>query len=290
MEEPQMVCFHSLKNPPLFADLNKKFYLPVLSEARGRYQSPPLMEKELPTKTLQNCLLHLSTTPLPLLQELPSSSSRDEPKFEDHLINSNSKFECPRCHKEFATDKAMFGHMRIHPDRGHKVSKKCLVSKTKPKADSYTDCLLSRSWGLTGKRGRKPLLEKDDPDVAAAYILMGIGRGSFGTCENEKMGTDESDRFDEKMHICETCNKSFPSHQALGGHRSRHRKERQNMILLVELDALKSLQVCGKRKVKCGFHECDICGRSFDTGRELGGHKRAHYKKDPIVMGEMPDS
>ncbi|KAJ1692810.1 hypothetical protein LUZ63_009508 [Rhynchospora breviuscula] len=291
MEEPQKAYFHGFKNPPSFAERNKEFYQPVLSDIRDRHRSPPLTERELPTQTVQCGLLRLRTSPVPLLQELPSTSNRDEPTIENQMISSKPKFECPECHKKFARDKAMFGHMRIHPERGHKVFRKCSASKPNPEQDSYTDRLLSRSWGVTGKRGRKPLLEKDSEDVATAYILMGISRGSFDMCENKKARTHEFDWVDEKKHVCETCNKSFPSHQALGGHRSGHRKERHNMVLLVELAALKSgeVQVGAKRKVKSGPHECEICGRSFDTGQELGGHKRAHYKKDPIVISEVPD-
>ncbi|MCD7446950.1 hypothetical protein HAX54_020728 [Datura stramonium] len=63
---------------------------------------------------------------------------------------------------------------------------------------------------------------------------------------------------------CKTCNKRFPSFQALGGHRASHNKQSR---LLGEF-----LVEAKKNKM----HKCSICGMEFSLGQALGGHMRRH--------------
>ena len=67
---------------------------------------------------------------------------------------------------------------------------------------------------------------------------------------------------------CKTCNRQFPSFQALGGHRASHKKPR----LAAEAT-----------QVKPKTHECAICGVEFPIGQALGGHMRRHRGHKPIV-------
>ncbi|GAA0151888.1 hypothetical protein LIER_10509 [Lithospermum erythrorhizon] len=64
---------------------------------------------------------------------------------------------------------------------------------------------------------------------------------------------------------CETCNKVFKSYQALGGHKSNHKKIKVNY----ETEEHET-----EKK-----HECPICYRVFASGQALGGHKRSHLTK-----------
>ncbi|XP_049380431.1 zinc finger protein ZAT12-like [Solanum stenotomum] len=64
---------------------------------------------------------------------------------------------------------------------------------------------------------------------------------------------------------CKTCNKRFPSFQALGGHRASHNKRSR---LLGEF----LVQTNTKNKM----HKCSICGMEFSLGQALGGHMRRH--------------
>ncbi|KAK1398543.1 Zinc finger protein ZAT11 [Heracleum sosnowskyi] len=76
-----------------------------------------------------------------------------------------------------------------------------------------------------------------------------------------RIGTPPNDRIYE----CKTCNRKFPSFQALGGHRTSHKKPKLIAGELVE-----------QEPVKPKTHDCSICGMEFPLGQALGGHMRRH--------------
>ncbi|XP_060215915.1 zinc finger protein ZAT11-like [Lycium barbarum] len=65
---------------------------------------------------------------------------------------------------------------------------------------------------------------------------------------------------------CKTCNKRFPSFQALGGHCASHKRPR---LLAGAGDFL-------VQSKKNKLHKCSICGMEFSLGQALGGHMRRH--------------
>lgn len=108
------------------------------------------------------------------------------------------------------------------------------------------------------------------------------------------------------VYECKTCNKTFPSFQALGGHRASHKKPKA--LAIAEPDKKMkeegfvlfknsndnnqmhshshyrnnnntfSLQLfnSGIGNSKSKVHECSICGAEFASGQALGGHMRRH--------------
>ncbi|XP_010252897.1 PREDICTED: uncharacterized protein LOC104594341 [Nelumbo nucifera] len=110
---------------------------------------------------------------------------------------------------------------------------------------------------------------------------------------------------------CTTCNKSFSTHQALGGHRSSHNKGNKFLLVADTEDysefaadasaaeeeqqllgaALSQTQVDSSppptppemteveesRSTVITMHQCKICNKKFATGQALGGHKRCHW-------------
>ncbi|KAJ3676666.1 hypothetical protein LUZ60_004078 [Juncus effusus] len=66
----------------------------------------------------------------------------------------------------------------------------------------------------------------------------------------------------QRVFECKTCNRQFPSFQALGGHRASHKKPR--------LTGPDGIPIMPK------LHECSICGLEFSIGQALGGHMRRH--------------
>ncbi|KAL6572788.1 hypothetical protein OROMI_013746 [Orobanche minor] len=85
-----------------------------------------------------------------------------------------------------------------------------------------------------------------------------------------------------RVFTCKTCDRQFPSFQALGGHRASHKKPRIMVMMsggggvgddddhvIVQTHAPSSPP---KQKT----HECSICGLEFPLGQALGGHMRRH--------------
>ena len=103
------------------------------------------------------------------------------------------------------------------------------------------------------------------------------------------------------VYQCKTCDRTFPSFQALGGHRASHKKPKAAAGLHSDHDLKKSiyndavslhlnnvpaatpnnnsshrsLVVYGKANNN-KVHECGICGAEFTSGQALGGHMRRH--------------
>ncbi|KAG6434238.1 hypothetical protein SASPL_105861 [Salvia splendens] len=79
-----------------------------------------------------------------------------------------------------------------------------------------------------------------------------------------------------RVFECKTCNRQFPSFQALGGHRASHKKPR-----------LGDDREASPPKPKT--HECAICGLEFPIGQALGGHMRRHRSETVQKLLPSPD-
>ncbi|KAI6698246.1 hypothetical protein NL676_018365 [Syzygium grande] len=70
---------------------------------------------------------------------------------------------------------------------------------------------------------------------------------------------------------CKTCKRRFPSFQALGGHRTSHKRPKLSEPKLEDCTVL-TLGSTATPKM----HECTICRLKFANGQALGGHMRKH--------------
>ncbi|KAL8551641.1 hypothetical protein ACS0TY_000644 [Phlomoides rotata] len=93
------------------------------------------------------------------------------------------------------------------------------------------------------------------------------------------------------MYTCKTCNRSFSSFQALGGHRASHRKPKNEKkpvsddedfpsLSYLQLSSVSSATV--KSSPSPRMHVCSSCGAEFTSGQALGGHMRKHRGAGPI--------
>ncbi|KAI3727456.1 hypothetical protein L6452_16070 [Arctium lappa] len=91
-----------------------------------------------------------------------------------------------------------------------------------------------------------------------ALCLMMLSRDVWSCIESSR-GQKRS------KYQCETCDKVLDSFQALGGHKTSHRKK-----MATDFAKKNVAQDDGK------LHECPFCYRVFGSGQALGGHKRSH--------------
>lgn len=140
-----------------------------------------------------------------------------------------------------------------------------------------------------------------------AWCLVLLSRGHF---ENDN---SRSRRYDEAattscggatkatrsgagacLYTCKTCNRSFSSFQALGGHRASHSKpknEKKPAMFsddedfpspsYLQLSSVSTSPYSATMKSP-RMHECSYCGAEFTSGQALGGHMRKHRGAGPI--------
>ncbi|PIN18483.1 hypothetical protein CDL12_08856 [Handroanthus impetiginosus] len=111
--------------------------------------------------------------------------------------------------------------------------------------------------------------------------------------EAEKMIQENSGTSTRQNYVCTTCNRSFQSHQALGGHKSSHNKFKISIINTIDGDPKGDNNSVLRRQP--GSYTCNICNMSFKSGQALGRHKRSHKeedkekKKNEIDLNKLPD-
>uniref|UniRef100_A0A0A0KBJ4 C2H2-type domain-containing protein n=2 Tax=Cucumis sativus TaxID=3659 RepID=A0A0A0KBJ4_CUCSA len=108
------------------------------------------------------------------------------------------------------------------------------------------------------------------------------------------------------VYECKTCNRTFPSFQALGGHRASHKKPKTTTMATALEDqpeepqlikiAASPVQIPTKT-VTAGanfqthkggkVHECSICGLEFTSGQALGGHMRRHRATTAVSSAQQ---
>ncbi|XP_057428025.1 zinc finger protein ZAT5-like [Lotus japonicus] len=163
--------------------------------------------------------------------------------------------------------------------------------------------------------------QEEEEDMANCLILLAQGQAKESpkhTPPEEDVGMNytkySSRKFMEAaaldsgkagfyVYECKTCNRTFPSFQALGGHRASHKKpkamaaaamalgnqEKKQLFLSSDEEEFQfkankslSLQLNSRGNLysnnnnKSKVHECSICGAEFTSGQALGGHMRRH--------------
>ncbi|KAK8556998.1 hypothetical protein V6N13_035106 [Hibiscus sabdariffa] len=138
---------------------------------------------------------------------------------------------------------------------------------------------------------------EEDEDMANCLILLARGQTRKSPSRPVTVATTTSKTMTgEYVHQCKTCNRCFPSFQALGGHRASHKKPKvvddednnKGLMFVKEvvhppfhnMNTTLSLQITNKpvlgHSSRPKVHECSICGAEFSSGQALGGHMRRH--------------
>ncbi|KAF3666527.1 hypothetical protein FXO37_10506 [Capsicum annuum] len=164
----------------------------------------------------------------------------DEEEEDDQLLPT-----CSICGKNFPSMKSLFGHMRCHPERAWRGIQPPEDIDRKTAAASTVTVPV---WSVTAKRGRKANAEdatysgsKDEEQLHdAVHHLMLLANGDSiesgltggipektntnsltSKAENENEASNKKKtklRHLDENYKCNTCGKTFATHQALGGH------------------------------------------------------------------------
>ena len=128
-----------------------------------------------------------------------------------------------------------------------------------------------------------PALNKDDYLAICLAALAKSGQQVQGMEGQARVWRPAPAPAQELRFSCAVCGKAFASYQALGGHKSSHRKppptgERCVVVAQASAGAGSEASAAASSGGSSGGpHQCTVCGRGFATGQALGGHKRCHY-------------
>ncbi|XP_008456545.2 zinc finger protein ZAT5-like [Cucumis melo] len=163
--------------------------------------------------------------------------------------------------------------------------------------------------------------DNEDEDMANCLILLAQGEPAASQPSSFSLGkfigdpegqNGASKAADCCAYKCKTCRRTFPSFQALGGHRSSHthkntaitataldhkpisstspankqHEQRFNynnnvsnqldQVRMSRSDYYNNFKSSNNYRIK--VHECSVCGADFISGQALGGHMRRHRR------------
>ncbi|WOL05802.1 zinc finger protein ZAT5 [Canna indica] len=202
-----------------------------------------------------------------------------------------------------------------------KRTKRRRMNHQRPTVQSASESLSASSGELSES------ITEEDEDMAICLILLAQGRASDpGAPPEEEAAGAGGDKFASRgeaaatttsgrkitaaglcVYECKTCNKCFPSFQALGGHRASHKKPKltpaadekkapiQDDTPQISMNPFSKSNLGNYEQMSSGsskakVHECSICGSEFSSGQALGGHMRRHRPAAGVIIPEIQES
>ncbi|XP_030550496.1 zinc finger protein ZAT5-like [Rhodamnia argentea] len=161
--------------------------------------------------------------------------------------------------------------------------------------EDMANCLILLAQGHSKLPQKQAMLDQD------------VGDLKFNSKRYMEASTGTGNKIGYYVYECKTCSRTFPSFQALGGHRASHKKpnkaaaednKHHQQFGTLSSDDEESAQFKGHNVASSALslqlssrnllfgsnfsnkhpkvHECAICGAEFASGQALGGHMRRH--------------
>ncbi|XP_076915419.1 zinc finger protein ZAT9-like [Bidens hawaiensis] len=262
---------------------------------------------------------------------------RKDPKKTHKAVTNDSNSDefavldklCKECGKGFQSWKALFGHMKCHSENSGANMNIPRIKKSKPRSrnvttkDSSSDSMNANQASTSVV---SDIVDDQEAEVAMCLIMLSKDVGNWGEkviengCKMKNLEAPESgfDDQSKRSFECATCNKSFHSYQALGGHKASHKKLKGCLDSKTDdTDMIKGEPVLDhdhmvngccektfdnhqpsssfnlgeslKNTMAVRAHECSICFRIFSSGQALGGHKRSHLIAEAKLNQQNPN-
>ncbi|PPD80804.1 hypothetical protein GOBAR_DD22252 [Gossypium barbadense] len=162
---------------------------------------------------------------------------------------------------------------------------------TTEEEEDMANCLILLAQGQSREPPPKLLQQPDDHHPHQQHD-PGVVYNKFNSRRFMEAASNGDGKAGYYVYECKTCNRTFPSFQALGGHRASHKKPKAaatvdekirqftagttTIGLSDEEEGQHQQQQFMKTNNPNKVHECSICGSEFTSGQALGGHMRRH--------------
>ncbi|PHU24020.1 hypothetical protein BC332_09127 [Capsicum chinense] len=205
-------------------------------------------------------------------------------------VGQNHVTECSDNNSQFLQSSSRLS-TKCKDDSGGDLVK--LIKKVKNGKTEQGECSKSPTNGQKRDKSQLPTDHKFLGDEIKKKIKVDNEHRVVEILPKE-MDPDPRENSSKIKFECTTCNRSFHSYQALGGHRASHKNTKVGNCTSIDIDhhvkqiknfsnesginefALKIDNNCGSKKQQLKMHECPICFKIFPSGQALGGHKRSH--------------
>ncbi|XP_060211116.1 zinc finger protein ZAT1-like [Lycium barbarum] len=209
---------------------------------------------------------HLIPLPLPPKTPPLNQDSGDRSKSTLSLCPSENQEQ----EEEILEQKDFYYGLRENPKKSFRIIDPEFL-------DSESETEWEKNQSRRSKRSRK-MFENNEEKVGSLSLFSDSSSEEDIALCLMMLSRDvwrNSNQNGKKCYQCGICYKMFKTSQGLGSHKTIHKNNNYEEELQEKSSKKKFVSV--KNIVDKKLHECPFCGKFFQSGQALGGHKRSHF-------------